>query len=140
MRSHSLVVILDSKTLYPVNLRIFDMATSVRLLNQSHDLADSLNPSFKANYTTFCENGCYFSIDSRYELEKVLGKGSYGTVCSAIDTRKSHPDAEYSRIAIKKVSNIFNKDILLKRAVRELKFMRHFKGHRNVSKHTKYRY
>ncbi|ABN67680.2 predicted protein, partial [Scheffersomyces stipitis CBS 6054] len=83
--------------------------------------------------TTFCENGCYFSIDSRYELEKVLGKGSYGTVCSAIDTRKSHPDAEYSRIAIKKVSNIFNKDILLKRAVRELKFMRHFKGHRNVN-------
>ncbi|KAK6456717.1 kinase-like domain-containing protein [Scheffersomyces xylosifermentans] len=87
---------------------------------------------YRPSYTTFTENGCNFSIDSRYEIEKVLGKGSYGTVCSAIDTKKVQPDAEYARIAIKKVSNIFNKDILLKRAVRELKFMRHFKGHRNI--------
>lgn len=72
-----------------------------------------------------------FSIDSRYQIQSILGKGSYGTVCSAIDTKSSHGE-EKVQLAIKKVSNIFKKEVLLKRAVRELKLMRHFKGHRNV--------
>lgn len=67
-----------------------------------------------------------FGVDAKYRVDKVLGKGSYGTVCSAIDIKTNN------KIAIKKVSNIFDKEVLLKRAVRELKLMIHFKGHRNV--------
>lgn len=74
-----------------------------------------------------------FSVEPRYQIQKVLGKGSYGVVCSAIDTKAAMiNNNETVHLAIKKVSNIFNKEVLLKRAVRELKLMRHFKGHRNV--------
>ncbi|KAH3677231.1 hypothetical protein WICMUC_001812 [Wickerhamomyces mucosus] len=70
-----------------------------------------------------------FYISSRYHILKMLGKGSYGIVCSALDlTNRDNPVP----IAIKKVTNIFTKDILLKRAVRELKLMRFFKGHKNI--------
>lgn len=75
-----------------------------------------------------------FSINSRYQIQRILGKGSYGTVCSAIDTKSSKGD-EKLQLAIKKVSSIFKREVLMKRAVRELKLMRHFKGHRNVTIH-----
>jgi mitogen-activated protein kinase len=69
-----------------------------------------------------------FLVNSRYKIEHVLGKGSYGTVCSAIDTKSKDKPS----IAIKKVCNIFNKEVLLKRAIRELKLMEFFKGHKNI--------
>ncbi|GCE99127.1 mitogen-activated protein kinase smk1 [Zygosaccharomyces mellis] len=70
-----------------------------------------------------------FSMPARYELIHILGKGSYGTVCSVKD--KQTPGAPYS-IAVKKITNIFYREILLKRAIRELKFMNYFKGHKNI--------
>lgn len=73
----------------------------------------------------------HFLIDPRYSIECVLGKGSYGTVCAAVDT-KGVP----VRVAVKKVSNIFHKEVLMRRAVREMKLMVHFRGHRNVSRPT----
>ncbi len=36
-------------------------------------------------------------------------------------------------VAIKKVHNVFQKPILAKRALREIKLLRHFAGHENVS-------
>lgn len=71
-----------------------------------------------------------FLIDPRYELVCVLGQGSYGTVCSAVDTQSNKPIK--TMVAIKKVSKIFTKDVLLKRAIRELKLMVFFKGHKNI--------
>lgn len=35
-------------------------------------------------------------------------------------------------VAIKKVTNVFSKKILAKRALREIKLLEHFRGHRNV--------
>ncbi|CDK29388.1 unnamed protein product [Kuraishia capsulata CBS 1993] len=69
-----------------------------------------------------------FYLDSRYQVKQILGKGSYGTVCSAVDLNSKGQ----AQLAIKKVSNIFNKELLMKRAVRELKLMRYFKGHKNI--------
>lgn len=72
-----------------------------------------------------------FLVDPRYELVCVLGQGSYGTVCSAIDTKTSSKNVK-NMVAIKKVSKIFTKDVLLKRALREVKLMAFFKGHKNI--------
>lgn len=36
-------------------------------------------------------------------------------------------------VAIKKVTNVFSKKILAKRALREIKLLQHFRGHRNVN-------
>lgn len=85
----------------------------------------------QGNRRTVIYKDAKFLIDSRYQIQYLLGKGSYGTVYSAIDTLSSQ-NGETVKLAIKKVSNIFRREVLLKRAVRELKLMRHFKGHRNV--------
>ena len=39
--------------------------------------------------STYTYNENHFLVDSRYEIVRVLGKGSYGVVCSAIDTKSS---------------------------------------------------
>lgn len=70
-----------------------------------------------------------FSLPARYEVVQVLGKGSYGTVCSVKD--KVNPINPYL-IAVKKITNIFYREILLKRAIRELKFINYFRGHKNI--------
>ncbi|CCH44111.1 Mitogen-activated protein kinase hog1 [Wickerhamomyces ciferrii] len=84
-------------------------------------------PADKSKYVVFEEANFY--IDVKYQITAILGKGSYGTVCQARDV--SVPDAPVE-VAIKKVTNIFNKEILLKRAVRELKLMKFFRGHKNI--------
>ena len=42
-------------------------------------------------------------------------------------------NATQEGVAIKKVTNVFSKKILAKRALREIKLLQHFRGHRNVS-------
>ncbi|ODV98593.1 hypothetical protein PACTADRAFT_74127 [Pachysolen tannophilus NRRL Y-2460] len=88
--------------------------------------SDQLLGSNKPNYVVYDKANFY--IDSRYQVQHVLGKGSYGTVCSAVDLKSR----ENVPLAIKKVSDIFTKEVLLKRALRELKLMRYFKGHKNI--------
>lgn len=82
-------------------------------------------------------DGVNFATEQRYEILQVLGKGLYGTVCLALDKKPLASGASACRVAIKKVSNIFNKEVLMKRAVRELKLMRHFRGHKNVCDFTR---
>lgn len=51
-------------------------------------------------------------------------------------TRSKHSAATNNQtgegVAIKKVTNVFSKKILAKRALREIKLLQHFRGHRNV--------
>ena len=58
-----------------------------------------------------------FWIDPAYKVTKGLGQGAYGCVASAVHI------ASGESIAIKKVSNVFTKRILTKRALRELKYV-----------------
>lgn len=95
----------------------------------SHKAMTKTDQKHKRAHNTYEKANFY--VDRRYKIEAILGKGAYGTVCSAIDTKAADPTRQ-RRVAIKKVSNIFTKEVLLKRAVRELQLMRHFKGHRNI--------
>jgi mitogen-activated protein kinase 7 len=56
-----------------------------------------------------------------------LGQGAYGIVCSATDT------TENKNVAIKKVHNVFQKPVLARRALREIKLLIHFAGHENIT-------
>ena len=67
-----------------------------------------------------------FIVDERYTVTKELGQGAYGIVCAATNTQTGEG------VAIKKVTNVFSKKILAKRALREIKLLQHFRGHRNV--------
>ncbi|KAF6986376.1 hypothetical protein CFC21_004143 [Triticum aestivum] len=55
---------------------------------------------------------------SRYKIEEIIGKGSYGVVCSAIDRQTG------DKVAIKKVSNIFEHITDAARILREIKLLR----------------
>ncbi|KDE09325.1 CMGC/MAPK protein kinase [Microbotryum lychnidis-dioicae p1A1 Lamole] len=68
-----------------------------------------------------------FLVDSTYEFVKELGQGAYGVVCSAKSTVTGES------VAIKKVTKVFQKKILTKRALRELKLLHHFRGHKNIT-------
>ncbi|SCU93883.1 LAFA_0F18712g1_1 [Lachancea sp. 'fantastica'] len=70
-----------------------------------------------------------FTVDKRFQLIKEIGHGAYGIVCSARFTEA----ADETNVAIKKVTNIFAKTLLCKRSLRELKLLRHFRGHKNIT-------
>ncbi|KAJ3669626.1 hypothetical protein LUZ60_011576 [Juncus effusus] len=55
---------------------------------------------------------------SRYKIEEVIGKGSYGVVCSAFDTRTGE------KVAIKKINDIFEHVSDATRILREIKLLR----------------
>lgn len=68
-----------------------------------------------------------FIVDERYNVTKEIGQGAYGIVCAAQNVQTQEG------VAIKKLTNVFSKKILAKRALREIKLLQHFRGHRNVS-------
>lgn len=72
-----------------------------------------------------------FVIDRRFKIVKELGHGAYGIVCSA--KYDDGTSAEGSMVAIKKITNIFSKTILCKRALRELKLLQFFRGHNKIT-------
>ncbi|KAI8060558.1 kinase-like domain-containing protein, partial [Gongronella butleri] len=67
-----------------------------------------------------------FMIKQRYRVIRKVGAGSYGTVVSAIDTHTK----EF--VAIKKCFRIFDRKLLTKRCLREIKLLRHLTGHTNI--------
>lgn len=55
---------------------------------------------------------------NRYKIQEVIGKGSYGVVCSAIDTHTGE------KVAIKKINDIFEQISDAARILREIKLLR----------------
>ena len=74
--------------------------------------------------TTVSVRGTDFSIDSAYTIQKFVGCGSYGVVCSALN-------AQEQPCAIKKIANVFKNETTAKRTLREIKLLLHF-DHENV--------
>ncbi|KAJ3065854.1 Mitogen-activated protein kinase [Podochytrium sp. JEL0797] len=66
-------------------------------------------------------------LGGRYQLQRDLGQGAYGVVCAAKNV------ATGQDVAIKKVLKVFEKSILAKRALREIKLLKHFNGHENIT-------
>lgn len=65
------------------------------------------------------------SIDARFRALKRLGEGSYGVVVAA-QNRESG-----KKVAIKKVTS-FEDDQSARQLLRELRLLRHFRGHENI--------
>lgn len=84
-----------------------------------------------ANYVTVPisneeDNNETFTVNARYRIIRKVGAGSYGTVCSAFDLQ----DQQYC--AIKKVYRVFDKRLLTKRCLREIKLLRLFNHHPRI--------
>lgn len=67
------------------------------------------------------------SLESKFTMVRELGQGAYGVVCAAKNVVTGQD------VAIKKVQKVFEKSILAKRALREIKLLRHFNGHENIT-------
>ncbi|KAF7725928.1 Mitogen-activated protein kinase [Apophysomyces ossiformis] len=79
------------------------------------------------SYQSFPVLNQQFIVDKKYQFIREMGQGAYGVVCAAKDTEKDE------QVAIKKVCRIFEKNILAKRALREVKLLKHFNGHENIT-------
>ncbi|KAI9355097.1 kinase-like domain-containing protein [Zopfochytrium polystomum] len=84
--------------------------------NMSRNPAPQQPPKWEPNF-----------LGGRYQLLRELGQGAYGVVCAA-KSLETNQD-----VAIKKVLKVFEKSILAKRALREIKLLRHFNGHENIT-------
>ena len=62
-------------------------------------------------------HGAKFEVDEHYDLKKAVGYGAYGTVCSAVDNRTNE------KVAIKKMSKVFEDLVDGKRILREIKVL-----------------
>ena len=67
-----------------------------------------------------------FALPSHLKFKRHLGSGAYGVVCACDDERN---DME---VAVKRISNVFDRKILTKRALREITLQNHFNGHENI--------
>lgn len=79
----------------------------------------------KPGYHRLEVNKTTWDVPQRYRDLKQVGTGSYGTVCSAVDSRTG------TKVAIKKLYRPFQSEIFAKRAFRELRLLKHMK-HENV--------
>jgi len=59
-----------------------------------------------------------WEVGPNYVVERILGTGSYGSVCRAIHVSTGR------KVAIKRVKNVFDDDIDCKRILREVTLMR----------------
>lgn len=82
-----------------------------------------------------------FVVEDKYTVTKELGQGAYGivwqvslTIIGTANKSSSATNAQTGEgVAIKKITNVFSKKILAKRALREIKLLQHFRGHRNIT-------
>ena len=70
--------------------------------------------------------GHTFSVDPRYKPETILGRGSFGVVCTAHDTNTNR------NIAIKRIRPYANDDWDARHTLREIRLMKLFKTHPNI--------
>lgn len=67
----------------------------------------------------------HFQSNPRYHYLKLVGHGAYGLVAMANDILHSSP------VAIKRINQISN-TLVARRTLRELRLLRHFRGHPNI--------
>jgi hypothetical protein len=88
-----------------------------------------VQPSEGADGSVVVLEGDEFDVGSRYTELSIIGRGAFGLVCSAIDV------ATGEKVAIKKLSNLFNHPVECQRATREVAILAHFRRfqHRNIA-------
>ena len=77
-----------------------------------------------------------WDVGNKYQLKRMLGKGSYGEVAQAIDLTtisthqsKKEPQDSSNYVAVKKISNCFRQEVDAIRLYREMYILRKLRGH-----------
>ncbi|KAL3895593.1 MAG: hypothetical protein SGCHY_004605 [Lobulomycetales sp.] len=72
------------------------------------------------------------TLAAKYTFTRELGHGAYGVVVAARVKNPAVPETRRD-VAIKKITKVFSKAILSKRTLREIKILRFFNGHENIT-------
>ncbi|KAG1052369.1 hypothetical protein G6F46_006899 [Rhizopus delemar] len=75
---------------------------------------------------TIDTNNETFTINKQYKIIRKVGAGSYGSVCSALNVNTNEV------VAIKKCRHVFDKKLIAKRCLREIRLLQHFNGHPRI--------
>ncbi len=89
--------------------------------NTSHKLRRR-SPEISDDFETW-------NVGARYELMRILGKGSYGEVAQAKDLKFTQSGSAPKYVAIKRVSTDFQQDVDALRLFREIHLLRGLRGH-----------
>lgn len=100
-----------------------NLATEDSLLHDEDVVKKELNEE----YNQWNVHGTCFTLPKRYEVKETCGSGAYGTVVSALDTKKGRE----KEVAIKKIERTFEHPLYAKRTLREIKILRLLR-HENV--------
>jgi serine/threonine protein kinase len=74
----------------------------------------------------FTINGCTFHVDPKYKPLDAIGQGSYGVVCSVLNTLTKE------KVAIKKITPMAGDEWDATHTLREIRLMRCLGEHENV--------
>lgn len=103
------------------------------VLEQQHLLEGAATPAPTRPATTagkplpkLPEDFSDWAVGERYELVRMLGRGSYGEVAQAIDRQAGRPDAF---VAIKRIQSPFEQEVDAIRLYREIHILRRMRGH-----------
>lgn len=96
-----------------------------------------MNPTFNA--TNESDRTAYrlmnqdFIVETGFRPKKIIGRDSYGLICSAEYTKSSSATSiSQTMVAIKKVSKVFSSIQMTKRVLREMILLSHLRGHPNI--------
>lgn len=98
--------------------RFFDSATPLPPRSATCATPRELSTAPKLPTDDFSD----WAVGDRYELVRILGRGSYGEVAQAIDT--NHPDDDDHYVAIKRIQSPFDQQVDAVRLYREIHILR----------------
>ena len=87
------------------------------------DKKDSSEPS------ALSEDFSDWAVGDRYQMIRILGRGSYGEVAQALDLFAGRPDAY---VAIKRIQSPFDQEVDAIRLYREIHILRRMRGHQCI--------
>jgi hypothetical protein len=128
----NLVTFDGSATPLPIRAEVIN---SSKLLQQQMfpELAETPAPTRTSETTTLTaamtEDFSEWAVGDRYQMMRLLGRGSYGEVAQALDLSTGKPDAF---VAIKRIRSPFDQEIDAIRLYRELHILRHMRGHQCI--------
>ncbi|CEL97900.1 unnamed protein product [Vitrella brassicaformis CCMP3155] len=98
--------------------RLYDGCSGVMALCESP-------ATFLGRLKTTVVSGISFTVDQKYRVGSLIGRGAYGAVVAATDTETGE------QVAIKKMERCFEHELFTKRTLRELRFLRLLR-HENI--------